>query len=87
MIFYFSSFVSQVGSGERIPATNPVRSKSLKVYGKVDSFVDGVFVPETVYYDGLGIFADSYWSYAPFELEINPPSRRGTKTVDLSWVI
>jgi hypothetical protein len=87
MLFYFSSFVSEVGSGERIPATNPVRSRSLQVYGKVDSFVDGIFVPETVYYDGLGIFADSYWSYAPLELEINPPSRRGTKTVDLSWVI
>lgn len=87
MIFYFSSFSSEDGSGQRIPAVNPVKSKSIRVYGKVDSFVDGVFVPETVYYDEVGLFSDSYWSYAPFELRINPPANKLTKTVKLDWVI
>lgn len=87
MLFYFSSFSSEIGSGERIPAVNPIRKKSLTVYGRMDSFVDGIFVPETVYYDELGMFSDPYWSYAPFELRINPPSRSGTKTIDLTWVI
>jgi len=87
MLFYFSSFSSESGYGERIPAVNPIKSKSITVYGKVDSFVDGVFVPETVYYDHMGIFSDSFWSYAPFELRMNPPSKKLTKTIYLSRII
>ena len=87
MAIYFASFSSNIGAGERIPATTPVRSNSLKVYGKLDPFVNGIFVPGALYYDGLGLFADSYWSYAPLELDINPPSKSGASLVDLSWVI
>lgn len=85
VVSYLKSY-SFAGSGVSIPAVTPSRNPSRSVSGPIESLVDGIFVPHTVYYDEMELFADSFWNTSPFELEVNPLVRNKTTFQDLSWV-
>lgn len=85
VVAYFNSY-SPSGSGERIQVVTPDKSRYLSVLGEVDVFVNDIFVPQTVYYDELGLFKDSYWGAAPLEIDLNPVARNKSTLMDMSWV-
>lgn len=85
ILAYFNSY-SPGGSGVRINVVTPDKSRYLSVSGEVEAFVDGIFVPQTVYYDELGLFKDSYWYSAPLEIDLDPASRNKSTIMDISWV-
>lgn len=84
VLAYFNSY-SLSGSGVSIPAVSPTRSVSRRIVGSVEAFVDGIFVPHTVYYDDLGLFKDSFWISSPLELSLNPLVANKTTLLDISW--
>lgn len=85
MVAYFNSY-SPGGSGVRINVVTPDKSRYLSVSGDVEVFVDGIFVPQTVYYDELGLFKDPYWYNAPLEVDLDPLARNKSTIMDTSWV-
>jgi len=83
---YFSPYSSLDGKGVKIDAVSPRKPRRSKVSGDVEVFVNGIFVTHTVYYDELGIFKDSYWYGAPFEMDMNPVAKNTATVMDVSWV-
>lgn len=61
--------------GESINVVQPGRSFSSQLNsGLVDVFVGGIFNESRLYYDGLGLFKDSYWSNNNLKINLNLPS-------------
>jgi len=86
VVAYFSSYSSPDGRGVKIDAVSPRKKRRSKVEGSVEAFVNGIFVPQTIYYDELGIFKDAYWYGLPFEIDMNPIVRNKATVMDVSWV-
>ena len=62
----------QVSTGRRVSVVDPPRPLSVNPNPRrIDAFVDGVFSDKRVYYDGLGMFKDSYWSSKVLKIQIN----------------
>lgn len=62
----------QVSTGSKVSVVDPPRPLFTNPNPRrIDAFVDGVFSDKRVYYDGLGMFKDSYWSSKVLKMEIN----------------
>lgn len=76
--------------GYRVFSTPGIKVSSRRmtnnVYKGVNVFVDGFYNSYTVYYDNLGLFNDLYWLDVPFELNINPRSKKEMPTTDLQSI-
>jgi hypothetical protein len=70
-----------------VQVTDPPRRPIPVATDRVEVFVDGIFVPYTVYYDGLGLFNDLFWRSSPLEFDINPISRGRTRTMNLEGAV
>lgn len=57
-------------SGEATNVVTPSRSSNSEFISN-DVFIDGIFNQARVYYDGIGIFKNSYWSSNPLIITIN----------------
>jgi hypothetical protein len=86
VVAYLSSYSSPDGQGVKIDAVSPRKKRRSKVEGSIEAFVNGIFVPQTIYYDELGIFKDAYWYGLPFEINMNPIVRDKATVMDVSWV-
>lgn len=64
----------------------PPRTERKSASSSVEVFVGGIFVPHVVYYDGLGLFKESFWDYSPFEIDINPLSKNPTSLMTLNGI-
>lgn len=66
---------SQPELGESINVVQPGRTFNLESnYGVVDVFVGGIFNEIRLYYDGLGLFKNSYWENNNIQINLNLPS-------------
>jgi hypothetical protein len=83
---YFDSPIQSPSRGRSFQVVDPPRRPVPVAVDRAEVFVDGIFVPFTVYYDGLGIFKDSFWRSSPLEFDINPISRGRTRTVTLEGI-
>lgn len=72
--------------GPVYPVRTPPRKERMSATSSVEIFVRGIFVPQVVYYDELGLFKDSFWDYSPFEMDVNPLSRNPTTLVTLDGI-
>lgn len=62
----------QVSTGRKVSVVDPPRPLPFNpTPRRIDVFVDGVFSDKRVYYDGLGMFKDSYWSSKVLKIQIN----------------
>lgn len=82
---YFSQY-SVGASGDGIDVVDPARKRAVPISGGVEAFVDGVFVPQTVYYDGLGLFKGMFWDSSPLEVDLNLVARNKSTLMETSWV-
>lgn len=82
---YFTN-VRTPSSAARIQVVDPPRRPAFEAIDRVEIFVGGIFVPYTVYYDGLGLFKDSFWRGEPLEFDINPISSGRTRTMTLEGI-
>ena len=58
--------------GESVNVVTPARSFPPRSNSRSpDVFVDGVFNQTRIYYDGMGIFKNSYWTGRPLRITIN----------------
>lgn len=83
---YFTN-VRTPSSASRVQVVDPPRRPAFEATDRVEIFVDGIFVPYTVYYDGLGLFKDSFWRGSPLEFDINPISRGRTRSMTLEGMV
>lgn len=85
VVAYFSQY-SLGASGLGVDVVSPPRRRASKISGAVETFVDGVFVPHTVYYDGLGLFNGTFWDSSPLEVNLNPFARNKSTLMEMSFV-
>lgn len=76
-----TSMELDIGSGDSastaglsFPAVEPSRQTSIPAFRGVDFYVDGRFVENSIYYDEIGIFKDSYWNTNRLSINLNIPS-------------
>lgn len=82
---YFDKGVTAF-DGPVYPVRTPERKERFSATSSVEVYVGGIFVPQVVYYDGMGLFQDSFWDYSPFELDINPTSKNPTTLFTLDGI-
>jgi hypothetical protein len=83
---YFDGPLQSPSLGRSFQVVDPPRRPVPVAVDRAEVFVDGIFVPFTVYYDGLGIFKDSFWRSSPLEFDINPISKGRTRTMTLEGI-
>jgi hypothetical protein len=83
---YFDGPLQSPSLGRSFQVVDPPRRPVPVAADRAEVFVDGIFVPFTVYYDGLGIFKDSFWRSSPLEFDINPISKGRTRTMTLEGI-
>jgi len=84
---YFGGSSKSATNGLSFEVRSPPRKELRSTTYAVECFVDGVFVPHTVYYDDLGIFDDDFWAYSPLELDFNPSSKNRYSVMTLSGIV
>lgn len=84
---YFDSPAPLRPPNRSVQVTDPPRIPIPVATDRVEVFVDGIFVPYTVYYDGLGLFNDLFWRSSPLEFDINPISSGRTRTMNLEGAV
>lgn len=83
---YFDSDPSLLPVPPAPQVVDPPRTPLYSATDRAEVFVDGIFVPFTVYYDGLGLFRESFWRSSPLEFDINPTSSGRTRTMTLEGI-
>lgn len=77
----------QVSTGRKVSVVDPPRPLSVNPNPRrIDAFVDGVFSDKRVYYDGLGMFKDSYWSSKLLKIEINSATKPSMPRMQFSEI-
>jgi hypothetical protein len=84
---YFNGSFQNSSLGKSFQVVDPPRRPTPVAVDTAEVFVEGIFVPFTVYYDGLGIFNDSFWRSSPLEFKINPISKGRTRTMTLEGIV
>lgn len=84
---YFDRTAQEVGSGRRIQVVSPPRAERFSAASAAEIYFEGIFVPHTVYYDELGIFADAFWDYSPLEISLNTVARNTSAVISLDGII
>jgi hypothetical protein len=84
---YFKPYRSDDGKGVKIDAVRPRKPIRAAVTGSMEAFANGIFLPQTLYYDELGLFNDRFWYGSPLELELDAPAKNGSALMDISWVV
>jgi len=87
ILAYFSPYSSDGGSNVKIQAVSPPKKIRRAISGSVEAYVNEIFIPQTVYYDEIGLFGDSYWQTGPLRIDINPIARNDSTIMDLRWVV
>ncbi len=83
---YFDNDSESPSLGRSFQVVDPPRSPLPVDVDRAEVFVEGIFVPFTVYYDGLGLFSESFWRSSPLEFDINPLSRGRTRRMTLEGI-
>jgi hypothetical protein len=83
---YFDGPLPSPSRGRSFQVVDPPRRPVPVAADRAEVFVGGIFVPFTVYYDGLGIFKDSFWRSSPLKFDINPISKGRTRTMTLEGI-
>lgn len=83
---YFDSNPSFLPDPPAPQVVDPPRTPLYSAMDRAEVFVDGIFVPYTVYYDGLGLFRESFWRTSPLEFDINPISSGRTRAMTLEGI-
>lgn len=86
---YFKKMPATVstGSGRSVQVRTPKRSVPLGAESAADAYVNGIFVPNIVYYDGLDLFVDAFWERSPFKIKVNSTSTSPSTFMSLDGIV
>jgi len=86
---YFKKMPAAVslGRGKSIQVRTPKRSAPMAAESAADAYVNGIFIPNVVYYDGLDLFVDAFWERSPLKIKVNSTSTSPSSLMSLEGIV
>lgn len=87
---YFKSIAASVAAKDKGKSFDVITPKRLGVKSAIseaDAYANGIFVPNLVYYDGLGLFVDDFWERSPLRIQINSRSTSPSTLMTLEGIV